>query len=160
VYIPTAYFETTMFNYYLDADRDAHPAAVRAFEAAGRGAIVGYTSIYATDELEDAPEPKQSAMLALIKRYNLHVINISQEIERLADAYLASGIIPAHKRVDALHLASASVSRLDYILTLNFKHMNKRKTRQAVNSVNLNKGYKDITICSPMEVDYEDEGHD
>ncbi|MDR1786257.1 MAG: hypothetical protein LBR23_07365 [Spirochaetaceae bacterium] len=154
------YFETTMFNYYIDAERDFHPDVVAMFEAAGRGAFTGFTSTYAVDELTAAPDPKRTAMLALIEKYNLRLIHFSPEIERLADAYITEGIVPAQKRIDALHIASASVSALDYIVTLNFKHMNKQKTKLLVSPVNLLRGYRGITICSPMEVDYENKEHD
>jgi len=149
-----------MFNYYIDAERDAHPAVVRAFEAAGQGACAGYTSIYAAEELNDAPEPKRTAMLALIGKYNLSVTEGSPEIICLADAYIDCGIIPAQKRIDALHIASASVSGLDYILTLNFRHMSRQKIKLEIGFANLKYGYKGITICSPMEVDYENERYD
>jgi hypothetical protein len=36
-----------------------------------------------------------------------------------------------------------------------------KKTKQLVEIVNLNEGYKGIIICSPMEVfDYEEQEHD
>jgi predicted nucleic acid-binding protein len=159
-HIPTVYFETTMFNYYIDTDRDFHPDAVAVFEAAGRGAFTGFTSIYAVNELTAAPEPKRTSMLALIEKYNLRRIEGSPEIENLADVYISEGIVPAQKRIDALHIASASVSGLDYIVTLNFKHMNKQKTKLLVGPVNLLRGYRSITICSPMEVEYENKEHD
>jgi hypothetical protein len=31
------YLETTVFNYYLDQAKDAHPATLAFFEALGRG---------------------------------------------------------------------------------------------------------------------------
>jgi predicted nucleic acid-binding protein len=151
-----AYLETTMFNYYFDTDRDMHLSTVAFFEAIGRSEFEGFTSEYAVNELLNAQEPKKSDMLALMKKYNVSKINGNERIERLADKYIANGIIPENKRIDALHIAAASVNELDYILSLNFKHINKQKTKRLVDLVNLTEGYKGIMICSPMEViDYE-----
>jgi predicted nucleic acid-binding protein len=153
---PKVYLETTMFNYYFDTDRDAHPATVALFEAIGSGEFAGFTSDYAVNELLNAQEPKKSNMLALIEKYKISKIKSSEQIKRLADRYIANRVIPENKQLDALHIAAASVNEIDYILSLNFKHINKLKTKRLVEVINLNEGYKGVQICSPMEViDYE-----
>ncbi|GHV39024.1 hypothetical protein AGMMS49546_10380 [Spirochaetia bacterium] len=48
------YLETTIFNYYFDADRNMHPASIALFEAIGRGEYEGYTSTYVIQELTNA----------------------------------------------------------------------------------------------------------
>jgi predicted nucleic acid-binding protein len=151
---PKAYLETTMFNYFFDTERDAHPATVAFFDAISRGEFAGYTSEYAVDELLDAQEPKRSKMLALSDQYKIIQINSNDQIERLADRYIAEGVIPFNKRFDALHIATASVYGIEYILSLNFKHINKLKTKRLVDDINLSEGYKGVLICSPMEVIY------
>jgi hypothetical protein len=141
-----------MFNYYFDDERALHPAVVAFFETVGRGEWTGYTSEYTIGELLNAPEPKKSDMLALIDKYNIQRISGDERIEQLADAYITNNVIPQNKRFDALHIAAASVTGLDYILSLNFKHINKIKTKRLVEIINLNEGYKGIQICTPMEV--------
>jgi predicted nucleic acid-binding protein len=153
---PKAYLETTTFNYYCDTDRDAHTATVACFDAIGRGEFEGLTSDYALGELRNADDPKKGDMLALIEKYGLKILPVSEEAERLADVYMSKDIIPHNTRLDALHIAVASEAGLDYILSLNFKHTNKQKTKRLVDLVNLTEGYKGIIICSPMEMtDYE-----
>jgi predicted nucleic acid-binding protein len=152
------YLETTMFNYYFDKDRELHPAVVAAFEAIGVGDYEGYTSNYALDELMLAPEPKKGDMLGLIAKYGITTIDGSDEAERMADIYIEHDAIPKNKRLDALHIASASINGREYIMSLNFKHINKVKTKRIVDFINVNEGYKSIVICAPMEViDYEPE---
>ena len=53
---------------------------------------------------------------------------------------------------DALHLAIASVNNLDVVVSWNFEHIVKLKTRQGVAAVNTLLGYKPIEIVSPQEV--------
>jgi len=154
---PKIYLETTMFNYYFDEDRDAHADTVKLFKEIQSGKYEAYTSFYVTDELEDADEPKRSNMLALIVEYNIKVLEDSEEARRLADVYVNEGIIPARYRYDALHIAISAINDLEYVFSLNFKHINKIKTKTMTGNVNIMQGYKPIVIASPSEVVDNDE---
>ena len=146
-----------MFNYYFDEDRDGHKDTVRLFKAIGTGQYEGYTSRYVTYELQMSPEPKQSAMLALIDKYNISVLEIGEESDHLSSVYIREGIIPVKYGLDGAHIASASVNNLDCVLSFNFQHINKLKTKEMTALVNLREGYKSIIICTPMEVLDNDE---
>jgi hypothetical protein len=106
--------------------------------------------------LEAAPVAKRDKMMRLIAEYNIAVIGPSDEAARLADIYVAEGIIPQKYRADALHIAIAAVNNLDMIVSMNFKHIVKRKTILSTGKINLLNGYRAIEIYSPMEV-VEDE---
>jgi len=41
---------------------------------------------------------------------------------------------------------------LEYIFSLNFKHINKLKTKAMTSIVNIREGYRPVTIASPLEV--------
>jgi predicted nucleic acid-binding protein len=154
---PKVYLETTLFNYYFDTDRESHKATVAFFNAIKAGVFEAYTSQYALDELADAPEQKQSEMMGLTKEFDMDILKSDDETIRLADIYLRSGGIPKKKELDARHIAIATVNNLDLIVSCNFKHINKLKTKRMVLAVNLTEGYKPVTICRPEEVvDYED----
>jgi hypothetical protein len=115
-----------------------------------------YTSQYVIDELQTAAEPKRSNMLALIDRYHIVPLPSSAEAERLADIYIAANDgIPAKKQLDATHIAIASVRHLQYVVSWNFKHINKERTRNMVNSINSKEGYEAIILCEPWEVIYD-----
>jgi predicted nucleic acid-binding protein len=149
---PKLYLETTVFNYCFDKDRDDHPAAVALIEAIGRGEFIAFTSDYTITELKEAPEPKRTEMLLLIEKYRISIIEENEEVLRMADVYIQNKIIPEKKQLDARHIAIASVHHLDYIISLNFKHINKLKTKRLVDAVNVLQGYDTIAIYSPMEV--------
>jgi hypothetical protein len=141
-----------MFNYYLDTNRDAHSDTVKLFEEIKAVKYSAYTSTYVIDELGDAKEPKRSNMLGLIGEYNITVLNGDSTAERLAESYVSEGVIPSKYMYDALHIGIASANDLEYILTMNFKHINKLKTKTMTSNINIRKGYRPITIASPMEV--------
>ena len=112
------YFETTMFNYFFDTERDGHADTVRMFEP-------------------------------------------DDETNRLAGLYVSEGIVPAKYRLDSTHIACASVNGLDGVLSFNFQHINKLRTKEMTALVNLREGYKNMIICTPMEVlENEETEHD
>ncbi|GHS96010.1 hypothetical protein AGMMS50276_13670 [Synergistales bacterium] len=150
------YIETTVFNYYFDEDRDGHADTVQLFEAIGAGEFEAYTSRYATDELMEAPEPKRSNMLALVDKYGLTSLETNDESNRMADLYIQKGIIPLKYRRDAAHIAIASIHGLDCVVSYNFQHINRSRTKLLTGRVNYEEGYKGIFIFTAKEV-LEDE---
>ena len=150
------YLETTVFNYYFDETRNAQPATVSFFKTIESGQFEGYTSIYTYNELDNAPEPLRTNMLGLIEKYQIIVLDTSKDVIQLAEKYIGNDIIPVKKRLDALHIAIASVYELDIILSFNFKHINKLKTKTLIPAINLLSGYKEIFIAQPEEIiDYD-----
>ena len=53
---------------------------------------------------------------------------------------------------DAHHIAIASVNGIDAILSWNFEHIVKLKTKREVVGINMFMGYGPIDIYSPLEV--------
>ena len=88
--IQKVYLETTIFNYYFDKEKNAQPATVDLFEAIGSGQFEGYTSVYTYNELNKAPEPLRSKMLDLIEKYRIIILDASDEIDQLAEKYIAN----------------------------------------------------------------------
>jgi len=154
---PKIYLETTVFNHYFDTDREAHLATVALFCEIKAGKYDAYTSIYVTDELVKASEPKRSMMLSLIGEYDILLLDDSNEARRLADIYVSEHIVPEKYYYDGLHIAIATANDLEYIFSLNFKHINKLKTKAMTSIVNIKEGYRPVTIASPMEVSDNDE---
>ena len=158
--IPKVYLETTLFNYYFDADRDGHIDTVRMFEAIAAGKYEGYTSGYAIAELGNAPEPKRNGMMALLDKHGIIVLSITEESDQLADIYIRNGVFSERYRLDSSHVAIASIHGLDFLLSFNFGHINKIKTKRMTARINKEEGYQEVTICTPMEVlDYEETEH-
>jgi len=146
------YLETSLFNFYFDEDRDAHADTVQLFEDIAAKKYDAYTSAYVVNELEDAISEKREKMLTLIDRYNITVLGLDPEAEQLADTYVALGIIPAKYRTDGIHIAVAAVNDLDMVISMNFRHIVKRKTKLGTASINALNGYRAIEIYNPVEV--------
>ena len=151
------YLETTLFNHYFDDDRGlAHTSTVALFKEVEAEKYDAFTSTYVTDELENAPDEKRDKMIGLITEYDITVLAPSDDAVRIADLYISESIIPQKYRADGLHIAIATVNDLDMIISMNFQHIVKRKTKIGTASINALNGYRTVEIFSPMEV-VEDE---
>ncbi len=91
----------------------------------------------------------RNKVLTFIKPF--YTLRLSDEVEMLAEDYIEESIIPPKYLSDALHLAFASVNNINVLVSWNFEHLVKRKTKLLVNYVNALKGYKPIEIVSPLD---------
>jgi hypothetical protein len=147
------YLETTLFNFFFDEDRGfMHDSTVTLFKEIAAGKYAAFTSLYVVDELEKAPSEKRDKMIALIEQFSITALALSDEAERLADTYVEQGIIPLKYRTDGVHIAIAAVNDLDLIISMNFQHIVKRKTKIGTGNINALNGYHSVEICTPMEV--------
>jgi hypothetical protein len=53
---------------------------------------------------------------------------------------------------DALHIATVALHRLDFIVSLNFRHIVKKRAMEIVAMVNDAEGCGGIRICEPGEL--------
>lgn len=158
--VQKVYLETTIFNfYYTDDAPDKRQDTIKLFDEIKDGKYVPFTSFVALDELKRTKDDqRRENMLALITEYNVGILENNSGVFNLADIYIHEGIIPIKYRDDALHIAAATISEMHIILSWNFEHIVKLKTRHMVNPVNLREGYRTIDICSPKEVvEYDSE---
>jgi hypothetical protein len=89
-------------------------------------------------------------MLSLIDQYKINILERNNETFNLAKLYIENKIIPQKYFNDALHIASASINKIDCLLSFNFQHILKTKVKTQL--VNLREGYHIVTICKPSEV--------
>ena len=148
------YLETTVFNYYFDTERKRHEDVVKLFEAIKAGKFEVYTSQYVTEELRKASEPKRSKMLSLIGEYGIKEFSTNDTVLKLSEKYIAAGIIPKSQVFDSLHITLASVYELDVIISYNFSHINRDKTKKYMPLINIREDLRPIVICTAKEVLY------
>jgi len=73
-------------------------------------------------------------------------------VEQLSKDYIRYGAIPEGYPEDAYHVAIAVVNNLDIVLSWNFRHIVRRKTKDIVNMVNTMNNFKHIEIMTPAEL--------
>lgn len=102
------------------------------------------------EEINDAPSPLNQNLLKAITKFK--VLKITDEVKVLANDYITGGIFGEKYSEDALHVALASVNGINYLLSWNFKHLVKVKTRRLVSLVNAVKEYPPVEIITPPEL--------
>ena len=157
--IPKIYLETTIFNFpFVDDATQYRADTLRLFEEIRAGKFIPYTSGYVVYELEDTKNAeKREKMKTLIMDYGIEIMPANPEVRRLASLYIKEGVIPEKKGLDAIHIAAATVAGLDFIVSLNFQHIVKRKTIIETEIINARQGYRRVYIHTPMEVIEYDE---
>jgi len=158
--IPKIYLETTIFNFpFVDDAPVLRAGAIGLFREIEAGKFEPFTSEYVINELEKTKDTeKREKMKALITDYGVKVMAGNNEAIRLANLYVEEGIIPKKKGADAIHIASATIAKLDFIVSLNFQHIVKHKTIRETERINAREGYGKIYIYTPLEVvEYEED---
>jgi predicted nucleic acid-binding protein len=156
-YVPKLYLETTVFNfYYLEKESKRKDDTHKLFNAIKGGKYAVYTSQYVLDEIARDTPGKFKKMRGLIDKYVQDTIYFNEEVQNLADLYVERRIIPAKFITDARHIAAATVSKLDFVVSFNFGHIVKPKTMIGTGFANLHYGFRQIGLCTPTEVlDYD-----
>ena len=146
------YVETSVWNFLLETQRlERHQATQRFFQQV-RGPDALAISNVVLREIARAPQPRRQALEQLLQRYDPIVLAETSEVLTLAQRYVAEGLIPAKYLNDALHVATAVISEVEVVVSWNFEHLVKLKTRRGVNGLNRLLGYREVEIISPEEV--------
>jgi predicted nucleic acid-binding protein len=143
--VPSLYLDTSVIGGYFDAEWMADTRELWTQAGAGRWRLL--TSIVAEREEQNAPEEVREHFAASFEAAN--ILDTSDEIERLAQAYLAAGVVTPKFLDDALHVAMASVHGIRLIVSWNFKHLVNVRREDGFNAVNLLEGWPPIRIVSP-----------
>lgn len=98
-------------------------------------------------ELERVPEPHRTGYLKLIAP--LEQVNVSEEAAILAEGYVTRGIFHRKYLGDALHVALASVHKIDYLVTWNFGHLANVRRQARIRLFNTAAGFFSPVIVTP-----------
>lgn len=83
---------------------------------------------------------------------DIEFLDILDEAAELADKLLSEGCLPKKTAEDALHIAIATIHRMNYLLTWNCKHIANSERRPAIESVIRENGYQPPIISTPEEL--------
>ena len=85
------------------------------------------------------------------------ILIIDGEAEQLAAQLMRNEAIPLNAEADALHIAVATVQRIDYMLTWNCRHIDNAAMKPIIRHVCAALGYQCPEICTPLELFGEDQ---
>ncbi len=140
--IPSAYFDSRI--------KERQEATIRFWKGILPHYIV-YISELVVEELENIKDEKlKNDLMNLIRPFE--ILKVNPEVEELAREYIKNKLLSEKYINDAIHIAIGSCNSISYIVSWNFEHIVKVKTRRIVNLVNTLQGYKEIEIISPKEL--------
>lgn len=147
------YLDTSVLNFFFEErDLEKVNSTKELFREIRQGRFMAYISELVLREVGDAHMIKKKLLLSLISTYQPEILKITSECLELMETYMKNKIFPTKYRDDAIHIAIASVYDMDVVISWNMEHMVKLKTRREVRAVNILEGYKEIEICTPLEV--------
>lgn len=151
--IPKIYFDTSVFNFAVSEDvPEEREITLKLLDEAQSGKYEIFISEVVIREINRAPQEKAVKLRDCVKKINPEELILDDNAQALAREYIEKGVIPPKYEDDAFHIAVASVNNLDAIVSWNFAHIVKFKTKREVSGINTLMGYKPIEICSPQEV--------
>src|SRR3989440_11319571 len=141
------YVETSVVGAYLDnGEPFRRDLTIRWWEHE-LADYAPYISPLVVRELERTEEPRRSAYLNLIR--DVPLFDISEEAAILADGYVERGIFHRKYIADALHVAIASVHKIDYLVTWNFGHLANVRRQIRIRLFNTAAGFFVPMIVTP-----------
>jgi predicted nucleic acid-binding protein len=79
-------------------------------------------------------------------------LRITEEAKNLARSLIKNGVLPSSAGADALHIAVATVHKIEYLLTWNCRHIDNPTTKPIVRDICISEGYICPEICTPLEI--------
>ena len=135
-------------------DDEVREASLELFDKFKHGnAILVYSEVILR-ELAGAPESVRQ-VIDQIPAANKEMLFLTDEAERLADAYIGSGALGLANRADAEHIALATLADADVLASWNFKHMVNRRRNRLYNAGNRQMGYAELNVLSPEAISYD-----
>lgn len=143
------YLDTSIFGgYFEDEFSEWSTKLIHSIENGEHYAIISDITI---KEIEKAPEHVFNLFQRVIQS-NAEFVLMDKRAEDLANLYLKEKIVSQKYKADALHIAIATVNKIDVLVSWNFKHIVHLDKIRLYNAVNLKYGYSIIEIRSPREI--------
>ena len=146
---PRLYFDTSVFGGVYDEEFEEISALL--FEKVKLGLIICVYSNLTETELKNAPQIVRDYFTGLPKS-NMQFVEITAEGYELAQKYLDEKVVGKTSADDCRHIATATINKVDYLVSWNFKHIVNVFRIRGYNSVNLKNGYSQLDIRSPKEI--------
>ncbi len=121
------------------------------FEQTKDGHFILAISDLLEGELVRAPKNVNERFNQLLKLEILE-LEFGPEAERLSQKYIEEQIVGPKSLVDCQHIATATVNKIDILVSWNFKHIVNLDKIRLYNAVNLKNGYKPVEIRTPREI--------
>jgi len=153
------YLETSVSNMLFSLQaREKRVITEKLFADIYSGVHQAFVSVLYLEEVGRTSSPLLRYQLeGVVKVYNVDVLEITEDVKRVADEYVRAEAFTEQNYADALHVAIAVCGDCEAVVSWNYRHIARVWTMKKVAEVNRRLGLSEIVICTPLEViDYED----
>jgi predicted nucleic acid-binding protein len=148
------YFDTSVFGGVYDEEFEE--ISTLLFEKVMLGQIICVYSDLSETELKNAPQRVKDFFTNLPKEH-LQFVEVTEEAYELAQKYLDEKVVGPTSADDCRHIATATLNKVDFLVSWNFKHIVNVFRIRGYNSINLRFGYSQLDIRSPKEIVYNED---
>lgn len=146
---PYIYVDTSVIGGCFDAEfKEWSDALVEDFR---RQRYVAVLSDVTAAEIAPAPDFVR-ALYGEILALPARIVHVNEDAVALVQRYAERSVLSQRFINDMLHIALATIAEVDVLVSWNFKHIVRLDKIRLFNAVNLEQGYKPLTIYSPREV--------
>lgn len=107
------------------------------------------TSQLVIDEASRGDPDAAARRLAVL--HGVSVLSVNPDVDEVADQLILRSLIPESARLDALHVATAALAGVQYLLTQNCRHIANAHTLPRVYQLLNELGLPGLLICTPIE---------
>ena len=144
------YLDTSVVSAYFDSRYPERQKDTVAFWKLSEEHEFSISELTKSEIRNTQDETRRNEMLDHIA--NLSLVPIDDAANHLANLYLENSIFSPAMLNDGLHVAAATISRRNVLVSWNFRHLVNRRRRALVNEVNILNGYPALEIIAPPEV--------
>ena len=109
-----------------------------------------YISQVVLDEVARGDTEIATKRLEILRDFPL--LEVTESVDELASEFMTKSNLPPKASDDAVHIAVATIHRLDYLLTWNCKHIANAQIQRKLTEICFDLGYKLPMICTPYEL--------
>jgi len=147
------YIDTSVLGGYFDDEFNVDTQ--KLFDEILKGEYKLVISDLTERELVNAPDRVKTLLKDL--KIDFEVISVTQESIDLATDYINEKVVGQTSFDDCIHIATATINKVDLLISWNFKHIVNVLRIRGYNSINLRNGYSTLEIRSPKDlINYED----
>ena len=143
------YIDASVVGGYFDSEFLSDTALF--FECVKNGELTIIVSDLLEAELLRAPTFVKELLLTVPEQY-MEKVKLSPEAVELADKYIDAKVVGKTNRADCQHIAIATLSKADVLVSWNFKHIVNLNRIRGYNGINYQNGHNMIEIRTPKEI--------
>jgi predicted nucleic acid-binding protein len=151
----TVYIETSILGYLTARSTKnlilaANMEITKDWWESRRNAFTLYTSEAVLEEVAQGDPAIATQRLEILRDFPLLTLN--QAVQGLAAQFLTRSNLPPKAKIDAIHIATATIHGMDYLLTWNCKHIANAQIQGKLAEISLDFGYVLPVLCTPNEL--------